>query len=87
MNFSVRKVAICGEWNVLDVEYPDAPDDHNVIVIHQDDFQAAAHVRRLNLHYSDSRPCPIARFEPTKRGWDMAVAFAKAIADFGVERC
>jgi len=34
---------------------------------------------RLDPHFCDKHKSPIARFEPTERGWMMAAAFASSI--------
>lgn len=74
--YQVNRMQIAYGYLVLDITYPDATNyegrkillfDRGVRLIH---LQAQG---AIDPHFSERGIAPIARFEPTERGWQMAL--------------
>lgn len=79
--FKILKSEVISNYLVLKVNYPDAKNyEGNKIMVFEGftSFEAllVASKGQLDPHFSKSKISPVARFEPTKRGWDLACELA-----------
>lgn len=83
-NFEIINWKIIGNWTVALVIYPDCQNYEGRKIMVYDkpnlDEVIAANGGSLDPHFSDNKSfiSPIARFEPTQRGFRLAEAFAVA---------
>ena len=74
-----KKLCINGCWIFL-VNYPDVKNyEGNKILMYQKDFNIDLIANRMDPHFFTHGDSPIARFEPTKYGWDLAQKLALAL--------
>lgn len=75
-NFEVLKTLVNGRYTVVMVKYPNCTNyEGNKILVFEDMTpEQLEKLSFLDPHFCKSKrhPSPIARFEPTERGWDMA---------------
>jgi len=77
-NFVIQKSEDINGICVLKVRYPDAKNyEGNKIILFEKKSSFFLKRKSLDPHFSKKGPSPIARFEPTKRGWEMAIMFAR----------
>jgi len=84
--FLVLRTEECGRFLVALVEYPNCTNyEGKKIMVFQDTDEAVLRTaKRLDPHFCDGdHLSPLARFEPTERGWRLAVAFAKLAESVG----
>ena len=77
-NFILKKHTELGQYLVVWVNYPDCTNyEGNKILVFKG-VSAAQIVKRKKIdpHFTTGTQAPIARFEPTQRGWKWALAFA-----------
>jgi len=84
-NFSILDWAVSGSVLVVKAKYPDAKNYEGVKVMVYEGFKDTEELRnavnnRLDPHFSDKDVSPVARFEPTERGWALALKFAISIS-------
>lgn len=81
--FRVRRRQVVGQAVVALVEYPDCSRNYEgrkVLVYESyDAFDDLVTSNNLEPHFQPCSTSPIARFEPTGRGWDWACAFAETL--------
>ena len=69
-------------WTVAEVKYPDAKnyEGRKILVYENLTARELRKVSVLDPHFCENshHPSPIARFEPTPKGWKYAIAFAEA---------
>jgi len=66
-------------YPVLLVNYPDCTNyEGDKILVYDRDFDINILLctHRIDPHFYSAKDSPIARFEPTQRGWKMACSFA-----------
>jgi hypothetical protein len=68
---------------VIKIRYPDCTNYEGVkiMVYHNVSLEQLTKQVLIDPHFSDKTQwiSPVARFEPTERGWDMAVRFCRAM--------
>ena len=77
-NFSVVKHQVHGDYIVVVLRYPDAINyEGRKLLVFENvaKFWERANNRDIDPHFLENRFSPIARFEPTDRGWAMAMSF------------
>jgi len=77
-NFKFKKIEIMEEYALAWINYPDCTnyEGDKILVFENMSLTDMANMNRIDPHFCDGEhPSPIARFEPTERGWDMAIAF------------
>ena len=78
-NFRIEVIRPCGEFVALCVVYPDCTNyEGRKILVFKDSHEKfhGVHVGTLDPHFCDQgHSSPVARFEPTDRGWQMAIRF------------
>jgi len=82
-NFIVRMEKKVGSFLILLVSYPECTNyEGNKILVFRDvtlDQLKAQGVIDPHFSQNDVVHSPVARFEPTQRGWDFALAFTSAV--------
>jgi len=67
---------------VAEITYPDCTNfEGKKILVFKNakDFYKCVKVSKLDPHFIENTTSPIARFEPTNKGWEYAVNFAKSL--------
>ena len=72
---------------IIEIRYPDCKnyEGRKIMVYHGINVEALTLQEQIDPHFSDSKDfkSPIARFEPTDKGWRMAETFVKAMVKNG----
>lgn len=77
-NFTIIKKEIINGYPILLVNYPDVKNyEGNKILMYPKDFNIGVLKYRMDPHFFTKGDSPIARFEPTKYGWELAETLAK----------
>ena len=83
-NFQIQRIEKYKEFLITVVKYPDCTNYEGVKImvfknVSEDQLKNAI---SLDPHFCDNKLCisPIARFEPTQIGWNMAVSFVRGWA-------
>ena len=83
-NFKIKKAKLIRDFIILFVNYPDCTNyEGNKILVFEDiEYHELLTKNRLDPHFCDNDNCisPIARFEPTDKGWNMAVDFCSLMS-------
>jgi hypothetical protein len=81
-NFTILEALEIGKLMVIKVKYPDAKNFEGEKIMVYENVKAVdfMNTRELDPHFFDAPgiKSPIARFKPTKEGWEMAKTFARA---------
>ena len=75
-NFKFLKTHEAGKYTVTEILYPDASNyEGRKIAIYKCDIKTLHKAIRLDPHFNEKtgKLVPIARFEPTEQGWNMAL--------------
>jgi hypothetical protein len=81
-NFKIIKMESVGRFQILKINYPDCTNfEGNKILIYENrSMKELANLSFIDPHFCDSEHIsPIARFEPTEKGWAMAITFCNAL--------
>lgn len=82
-NFIIEKMESVGKFIIVQVCYPDSTnyEGRKIIVYENIEFIKIVQATKLDPHFCDDKThmSPIARFEPTNRGWKYATSFCKSI--------
>lgn len=76
--FKVLQAVWCGKLIAVEVIWPDAKNyDGRKIAVYRATLAEIANAKELDPHFGEERGplVPIARFEPTPEGWQMALFF------------
>jgi hypothetical protein len=79
-NFEILKREAINGFTLLFVNYPDCKNyEGNKILVYDRKVCVTALImtKKLDPHFFTKGDSPIARFEPTDRGWEMAKSFAR----------
>jgi hypothetical protein len=83
-NYVVEKVLPSDGFLILEVRYPDCTnyEGRKIMVYENVTMEELEHQNSLDPHFSNNKKfhSPIARFEPTSRGWDMAYELTKVLS-------
>ncbi|MFM2374799.1 MAG: Caulobacter phage CcrPW [Candidatus Parcubacteria bacterium] len=76
-HFTIVRAIELGRYAVLEVHYPDCTNFEGKKLLVFEDIPLTTLRRKsvLDPHFSQSKHAPIARFVPTKEGWEMAKKF------------
>lgn len=78
-HFRIQRTRQIGSCVIVEIVYPDCTNyDGRKILVYDDVSEKDIRTKtRLGPHFCKHPQClsPIARFEPTKLGWEMAVTF------------
>ena len=82
-NFVIEKIESVGKFIIVRIYYPDSTNfEGKKIVVYKDRaISEIIQATKLDPHFCDDKNhiSPIARFEPTNRGWRYAVSFCKNV--------
>ena len=80
-NYNILRYAEIGEFLVVEIQYPDCKNYEGKKILLYDGLTIndLKGQRLIDPHFSNNKKykSPIARFEPTRHGWNMAVFLAK----------
>lgn len=81
--FKILNSETFGNYRILRIKYLDAINyEGNKILVYENPQLLIQHINEkyLDPHFIEGYYSPIARFEPTKKGWKMAVKFVRAMS-------
>jgi len=82
--FTIQRASVEGRFLVAEVVYPDAKnyEGRKILVYEGLTAKALGKASVLDPHFCEhsTHPSPIARFEPTPKGWRYALAFCRGAA-------
>ena len=80
-NYVIEKLQMIGDYLVVEITYPDCTNyEGKKCMLYKDiEIQDLIEQGSIDPHFCDNNNfhSPIARFEPTERGWNMAVYIAE----------
>ena len=77
-NFKILKKAIANGYPILKVNYPGVKNyEGDKILMYPKYFNLDIIKNRMDPHFFTAGDSPIARFESTKYGWELAITLAK----------
>ena len=79
-NFKVKRIEVINGYPILLVNYPGVKNyEGNKILMYPKNFDISylKSRGRIDPHFFTNGDSPIARFEPTSYGWELAVILAK----------
>jgi len=84
-NFAIEDVEVFGDCLLVRVKYPDCTNYEGVkiMLFHGVPLIELNAVKELDPHFCEDGISPIARFEPTDRGWELGRSLARAIVGIG----
>jgi hypothetical protein len=81
--FVIKKTERVGRFLIAEVHYPNCQnyEGNKILVFERVPENTLRKQTSLDPHFCDTsaHPSPVARFEPTSRGWNYAVSFCKSI--------
>ena len=78
--FEVKKEIEINGYPIFFVNYPGVKNyEGNKILMYPKHFNTGVLKRRMDPHFFTEGDSPIARFEPTKYGWELAIKLAEAL--------
>jgi hypothetical protein len=82
-NYTVQIIYQCGNYLVIKIKYHDSTnyEGDKILVFENCTYDDLEKQKTIDPHFSENKNfhSPIARFEPTERGWDMAVSFVRSV--------
>ena len=80
IKFEVVKIDIVNGYPILLVNYPNVVNyEGDKILMYEKNFDLRKIANHLDPHFFTAGDSPIARFEPTDYGWELAITLAKAL--------
>lgn len=80
--FDIKKTERIGKFLIAEVQYPNCQnyEGNKILVFERVSEKVLRGQKSLDPHFCDSlkHSSPVARFEPTARGWNYAVSFCKS---------
>jgi len=79
-NFTIKRTEEVGDALVVMAQYPDCTnyEGKKIMVFPRMTTKELLRLSHLDPHFQLDEG-PVARFEPTERGWDLAIACAKLV--------
>jgi len=78
--YKILKKKIVGKFLVVEIAYDGCTnyEGKKILVFKDVSYQKLMEQQSIDPHFSENKDLisPIARFEPTKRGWKLAISFA-----------
>lgn len=81
-NYIIEEANLIGPYTVMKVKYPDCTNyEGRKILVFAAAFYDIREQKVIDPHFSDNKDyiSPIARFVPTKEGWEMACGLCRAL--------
>lgn len=84
-NFTIHAARNIGRFLVVQIQYPDCTNYEGVKILVYENVSIEELNRRTHIdpHFRPGPGTPIARFEPTERGWERAKIFCRALMSLG----
>ena len=81
-NFRIKRITEIGNYTIAFIRYPDCKnyEGNKILVFPGQKSLSLRRARYIDPHFTKSRLSPIARFEPTDMGCEMAISLAKALS-------
>jgi len=82
-NYSIMRSKSIGKYLIVEIKYHDCTNyEGRKIMLYDCTIDELMRQKIIDPHFCDNKKylSPIARFEPSKRGWDVSAATAKALA-------
>jgi hypothetical protein len=76
-NFVIIKSERINDYLLILINYPDCTNYEGNKILVYDKLFAFSNITKIDPHFFDQNDSPIARFEPTDRGWKMAISFVE----------
>lgn len=79
-NFKFKRILVLGEYVLVWLNYPDCInyEGDKILVFQSMGLEDVMNMEVVDPHFCDGdHSSPVARFEPTDRGWKMAATFVK----------
>lgn len=86
LNYKIVKYAeFYGHYLLVKINYPDCKnhEGNKILLFENCSMDELLKQKKIDPHFSDNKKLhsPIARFEPTNKGWDMAVVLIKSLSN------
>lgn len=79
-NYEIVRTLKIGKCAILELRYPDCTNyEGRKILLFENTHPTIITKGPIDPHFTADSRSPIARFEPTERGWNMAIAMAGLI--------
>lgn len=81
-NYTIIRHEVIGEYLIIEIQYLDCTNyEGRKTLVFNCQLQDLLNQKLIDPHFSESKSfiSPIARFEPTERGWEFAILFVKQI--------
>jgi hypothetical protein len=84
LNFIVKRTKRIGDYVIAEINYPDCDNFEGNKILMWDgvDETFIKNLREIDPHFTNNKYSPIARFKPTKEGWDLAVFTATMVMSY-----
>jgi len=80
-NYKIFRKKTTGNYMLIAINYPDCKnyEGNKILLFENISLTQLRKQKLIDPHFSDNNKfhSPIARFEPTKKGWDMGLEFIK----------
>jgi len=77
-NFEIQEVVSSSEFTLVKINYPDCTnyEGNKILLYKNEDFDELLKQDNVTIdpHFCKDCPSPVARFEPTERGWRMGIS-------------
>lgn len=81
-NFIIKKIKQINNSVVVEINYPNCTnyEGNKILVFNNHKHSDILNSKSIDPHFCDNNHLsPVARFEPTERGWNWAMEFAERI--------
>lgn len=82
-HYNVLRVCEGNKFLIILINYPDCHnyEGNKILVFENCTYDDLVKQKTIDPHFSENKffHSPIARFEPTQRGWEMAVSFVRSV--------
>ncbi len=79
-NYKIQRSKVVGNFLIIDIQYPDCTnyEGRKILVFEGCTLQDLKKQKLIDPHFSENKRfiSPVARLEPTKKGWMYAESFA-----------
>ena len=82
--FRIERTFSRGAWTAAVIVWPDAANyEGRKVAVYKTSLKELVEARVLDPHFQEERGplVPVARFEPTSRGWKLAVSLVEELGD------
>lgn len=80
-NFTIKRFRQIGKYLITEINYHDSTnyEGNKILVFENYNIEKLKKRKSIDPHFSDNKKfkSPIARFEPTNKGWELAIKLCK----------